>query len=85
MLDALASNRKSSILRKTQLQQELQLISKPRRNVSDSGTHIAAMLGEKSSRFGSKTSVCCVSPFNQPMENALVSDIINFQNTHFGI
>jgi hypothetical protein len=36
--------------------------------------HIAAMLGVKVITLLGNTSVCWVLPFNQPMENALVSD-----------
>jgi hypothetical protein len=60
---------------KLKLQQELQLIS----NLDDAfdgfwNAHIAAMLGVKVITLLGNTSVCWVLPFNQPMENALVSD-----------
>jgi ADP-heptose:LPS heptosyltransferase len=62
---------------KIKFQQELQLISNLDVMLSmDSGNaHIAAMLGVKViSLWGSTHPYAGFSPFNQPLENALVSD-----------
>ena len=79
MLDALASNRKNIIYMagKLKLQQELQLISNLDVMLSmDFGNaHIAAMFGEKViTLWGATHPYAGFSPFNQPLENALVSD-----------
>jgi len=79
ILDSLAFNRKSVINMAGQLklQQELQLISNLDVMLSmDSGNaHIAAMLGIKViTLWGATHPYAGFSPFNQPLENAIVSD-----------
>ncbi|MFV8331823.1 glycosyltransferase family 9 protein [Flavobacterium sp. GSP14] len=79
ILDSLAANKKKVINMAGQLklQQELQLISNLDVMLSmDSGNaHIAAMLGVKViTLWGATHPYAGFSPFNQPMENALVSD-----------
>jgi ADP-heptose:LPS heptosyltransferase len=79
ILDSLASNKKNVINMAGQLklQQELQLISNLDVMLSmDSGNaHIAAMLGVKViTLWGATHPYAGFSPFNQPLENALVSD-----------
>jgi ADP-heptose:LPS heptosyltransferase len=79
LLDSLASNKENVINMAGQLkfQQELQLISNLDVMLSmDSGNaHIAAMLGVKViTLWGATHPYAGFSPFNQPMENALVSD-----------
>jgi hypothetical protein len=60
---------------KLKLQQELLISNLDVMLSMDSGNaHIAAMLGVKVITLWGATSVCWVLPFNQPMENALVSD-----------
>lgn len=74
------SNQKENVIRvagKLTLKQELQLISNLEVMLSmDSGNaHIAAMLGIKTiTLWGATHPFAGFSPFNQPMENALVSD-----------
>lgn len=66
---------------KIKFQQELQLISNLDVMLSmDSGnTHIAAMLGVKViTLWGATHPYAGFSPFNQPLENALVSDSNQF-------
>ncbi|SDI10529.1 ADP-heptose:LPS heptosyltransferase [Flavobacterium omnivorum] len=79
LLNSLAANKKNVIVvaGKIKFQQELQLI----RNLDvmlsmDSGNaHIAAMLGVKViTLWGATHPYAGFSPFNQPLENALVSD-----------
>ena len=79
ILDLLAANKKNviNIAGKLKLQQELQLISNLDVMLSmDSGNaHIAAMLGVKViTLWGATHPYAGFSPFNQPIENALVSD-----------
>lgn len=79
LLDSLASNKKNVINMAGQLklQQELQFISNLDVMLSmDSGNaHIAAMLGVKViTLWGATHPYAGFSPFNQPLENALVSD-----------
>jgi ADP-heptose:LPS heptosyltransferase len=79
LLDSLASNKENVINVAGQLkfQQELQLISNLDVMLSmDSGNaHIAAMLGVKViTLWGATHPYAGFSPFNQPLENALVSD-----------
>jgi ADP-heptose:LPS heptosyltransferase len=79
LLDSLASNKENVINVAGQLkfQQELQLISNLDVMLSmDSGNaHIAAMLGVKViTLWGATHPYAGFSPFNQPIENALVSD-----------
>jgi len=79
LLDALASNKENIINVAGQLkfQQELQLISKLNVMLSmDSGNaHIAAMLGVKViTLWGATHPYAGFIPFNQPIENAVVSD-----------
>ena len=79
ILDSLTANKKNVInmAGKLKLQQELQLISNLDVMLSmDSGNaHIAAMLGVKViTLWGATHPYAGFSPFNQPMENALVSD-----------
>ena len=79
ILDSLAANKKNviNIAGKLKLQQELQLISNLDVMLSmDSGNaHIAAMLGVKViTLWGATHPYAGFLPFNQPMENALVSD-----------
>lgn len=79
ILNSLASNNKNIINMAGQLklQQELQLISNLDVMLSmDSGNaHIAAMLGVKViTLWGATHPYAGFSPFNQPLENALVSD-----------
>lgn len=79
LLDSLASNKKNVINMAGQLklQQELQLISNLDVMLSmDSGNaHIAAMLGVKViTLWGATHPYAGFSPFNQTLENSLVSD-----------
>ena len=79
ILDSLTANKKNVInmAGKLKLQQELQLISNLDVMLSmDSGNaHIAAMLGVKViTLWGATHPYAGFSPFNQPIENALVSD-----------
>ena len=79
ILDLLAANKKNviNIAGKLKLQQELQLISNLDVMLSmDSGNaHIAAMLGVKViTLWGATHPYAGFLPFNQPIENALVSD-----------
>jgi ADP-heptose:LPS heptosyltransferase len=79
ILNSLSSNRENVINMAGQLkfQQELQLISNLDVMLSmDSGNaHIAAMLGVKViTLWGATHPYAGFSPFNQPLENALVSD-----------
>ncbi|MFV8345507.1 glycosyltransferase family 9 protein [Flavobacterium sp. ZB4P13] len=79
LLDSLASNKENVITMAGQLkfQQELQLISNLDVMLSmDSGNaHIAAMLGVKViTLWGATHPYAGFSPFNQSLENALVSD-----------
>ena len=79
ILDSLSSNKKNVInmAGKIKFQQELQLISNLDVMLSmDSGnTHIAAMLGVKViTLWGATHPYAGFSPFNQPMEHALVSN-----------
>lgn len=79
ILDSLSANRENVIntAGKIKLQQELQLISNLDVMLSmDSGNaHIAAMLGVKViTLWGATHPFAGFSPFNQPLENALVSD-----------
>jgi ADP-heptose:LPS heptosyltransferase len=79
LLDSLASNKKNVINMAGQLklQQELRLISNLDVMLSmDSGNaHIAAMLGIKViTLWGATHPYAGFSPFNQPLENSLVSD-----------
>ena len=79
LLNSLASNKKNVINMAGQLklQQELQLFSNRDVMLSmDSGNaHIAAMLGIKViTLWGATHPYAGFSPFNQPLENAIVSD-----------
>ena len=79
ILDSLASNKENVInmAGKIKFQQELALISNLDVMLSmDSGNaHIAAMLGVKViTLWGATHPFAGFSPFNQPLENALVSD-----------
>jgi ADP-heptose:LPS heptosyltransferase len=79
ILDSFSANKENVInmAGKIKFQQELQLISNLDVMLSmDSGNaHIAAMLGVKViSLWGSTHPYAGFSPFNQPLENALVSD-----------
>ncbi|MBG6063248.1 ADP-heptose:LPS heptosyltransferase [Flavobacterium sp. CG_9.1] len=79
LLNSLAANKDNVIVvaGKIKFQQELQLISNLDVMLSmDSGNaHIAAMLGVKViTLWGATHPYAGFSPFNQPMENALVSD-----------
>ncbi|MFV5701365.1 glycosyltransferase family 9 protein [Flavobacterium sp. XS2P12] len=79
ILDSLAANKENVITMAGQLKfkQELQLISNLDVMLSmDSGNaHIAAMLGVKViTLWGATHPYAGFSPFNQPLENALVSD-----------
>ncbi|SHM07490.1 glycosyltransferase family 9 protein [Flavobacterium xanthum] len=79
LLNSLAANKDNVIVvaGKIKFQQELQLISNLDVMLSmDSGNaHIAAMLGVKViTLWGATHPYSGFSPFNQPMENALVSD-----------
>ena len=79
LLNSLASNKKNVINMAGQLklQQELQLFSNLDVMLSmDSGNaHIAAMLGVKViTLWGATHPYAGFSPFNQPLENAIVSD-----------
>lgn len=83
ILDSLSSNKKNVInmAGKIKFQQELQLISNLDVMLSmDSGNaHIAAMLGVKViTLWGATHPYAGFSPFNQPLENALVSDSNQF-------
>ena len=79
LLNSLAANKDNVIVvaGKIKFQQELQLISNLDVMLSmDSGNaHIAAMLGVKViTLWGATHPYAGFSPFNQPMENALISD-----------
>jgi ADP-heptose:LPS heptosyltransferase len=79
ILDSLAANKENviNVAGKIKFQQELQLISNLDVMLSmDSGNaHIAAMLGVKViTLWGATHPYAGFSPFNQPLENALVSD-----------
>lgn len=79
LLNSLSKNKKNVVVvaGKLKFQQELQLISNLDLMLSmDSGNaHIAAMLGVKTiTLWGATHPFTGFSPFNQPMENALVSD-----------
>ena len=79
ILDSFSANKENVInmAGKIKFQQELQLISNLDVMLSmDSGNaHIAAMLGVKViSLWGATHPYAGFSPFNQPLENALVSD-----------
>lgn len=79
LLNSLATNKENVIVvaGKIKFQQELQLISNLDVMLSmDSGNaHIAAMLGVKViTLWGATHPYAGFSPFNQPLENALVSD-----------
>jgi ADP-heptose:LPS heptosyltransferase len=79
LLNSLSANKKNVIVvaGKIKFQQELQLISNLNLMLSmDSGNaHIAAMLGVKViTLWGATHPYAGFLPFNQPMENALVSD-----------
>ncbi|QZK89008.1 glycosyltransferase family 9 protein [Flavobacterium sp. CHNK8] len=79
LLNSLADNKENVIVvaGKIKFQQELQLISNLDVMLSmDSGNaHIAAMLGVKViTLWGATHPYAGFSPFNQPLENALVSD-----------
>lgn len=79
ILNSLSSNKENVInmVGKIKFQQELQLISNLDVMLSmDSGNaHIAAMLGVKViTLWGATHPFAGFSPFNQPLENALVSD-----------
>jgi ADP-heptose:LPS heptosyltransferase len=79
LLNSLSANKENVIVvaGKIKFQQELQLISNLNVMLSmDSGNaHIAAMLGVKViTLWGATHPYAGFSPFNQPMENALVSD-----------
>ncbi|MFV8341591.1 glycosyltransferase family 9 protein [Flavobacterium sp. XS2P39] len=79
ILDSLSSNKENVInmAGKIKFQQELQLISNLDVMLSmDSGNaHIAAMLGVKViTLWGATHPFAGFSPFNQPIENAMVSD-----------
>ncbi|WP_114753747.1 glycosyltransferase family 9 protein [Flavobacterium glaciei] len=79
LLDSLSANKENvlNMAGQLKLQQELQLISNLDVMLSmDSGNaHIAAMLGVKViSLWGATHPYAGFSPFNQPLENALVSD-----------
>ncbi|MFV5687391.1 glycosyltransferase family 9 protein [Flavobacterium sp. ZT3R25] len=79
LLNSLTSNKENVIVvaGKIKFQQELQLISNLDVMLSmDSGNaHIAAMLGVKViTLWGATHPYAGFSPFNQPLENALVSD-----------
>ncbi|MDI5894102.1 glycosyltransferase family 9 protein [Flavobacterium algoritolerans] len=84
ILDSFSANKENVInmAGKIKFQQELQLISNLDVMLSmDSGNaHIAAMLGVKViSLWGATHPYAGFSPFNQPLENALVSDRNQFQ------
>ncbi|TDE04332.1 glycosyltransferase family 9 protein [Flavobacterium sandaracinum] len=79
LLNSLAANKDNVVVvaGKIKFQQELQLISNLDVMLSmDSGNaHIAAMLGVKViTLWGATHPYAGFSPFNQPMENALISD-----------
>ena len=79
LLNSLSKGKENVIVvaGKIKFQQELQLISNLDLMLSmDSGNaHIAAMLGVKViTLWGATHPFTCFSPFNQPLENALVSD-----------
>jgi ADP-heptose:LPS heptosyltransferase len=79
LLNSLSKNKKNVVVvaGKLKFQQELQLISNLDLMLSmDSGNaHIAAMLGVKViTLWGATHPFTGFSPFNQPLENALVSD-----------
>jgi ADP-heptose:LPS heptosyltransferase len=79
ILDSLSNNKKNVInmAGKIKLKQELELISNLDVMLSmDSGnSHIAAMLGVKViSLYGATHPYAGFMPFNQPLENALISD-----------
>ena len=79
ILNSLSANKKNviTVAGKLKFQQELQLISNLDVMLSmDSGNaHIAAMLGVKViTLWGATHPFAGFSPFNQPLENALVSD-----------
>ena len=79
ILDSLASNKKNvlNMAGKLKLQQELELISNldVMLSMDSSNAHIAAMLGVKViTLWGATHPYAGFSPFNQPLENALVSD-----------
>ena len=79
ILDSLASIKKNVInmAGKLKLQQELELISNldVMLSMDSSNAHIAAMLGVKViTLWGATHPYAGFSPFNQPLENALVSD-----------
>jgi len=79
LLDSLSKDKENVVVvaGKLQFQQELQLISNLNVMLSmDSGNaHIAAMLGIKViTLWGATHPFTGFSPFNQPLENALVSD-----------
>lgn len=79
ILNSLASNKKNviTVAGKLKFQQELQLISNLDVMLSmDSGNaHIAAMLGVKViTLWGATHPFAGFLPFNQPLENALISD-----------
>lgn len=79
LLDLLSKDKKNVVVvaRKIRFQQELQLISNLDVMLSmDSGNaHIAAMFGVKViTLWGATHPFAGFSPFNQPLENALVSD-----------
>ena len=79
LLNSLSANKENVIVvaGKIKFQQELQLISNLDVMLSmDSGNaHIAAMLGVKViTLWGATHPYAGFSPFNQPIENALVSD-----------
>ncbi len=79
LLNSLAANKENVVVvaGKIKFQQELQLISNLDVMLSmDSGNaHIAAMLGVKViTLWGATHPYAGFSPFNQPLENALVSD-----------
>jgi hypothetical protein len=83
----LLANKKNVInMGKLKLQQELQLISNLDVMLSMAwNAHIIAMLWCKSHHaLGATHPYAGFSPFNQPLENALVSDR-NHQNTNFGM
>lgn len=82
-LNSLSNDKENviTIAGKINLEQELQLISNLDVMLSmDSGNaHLAAMLGIKTiTLWGSTHPFAGFSPFNQPLENALVSDRIMF-------
>ncbi|NDP27047.1 MAG: glycosyltransferase family 9 protein [Flavobacterium sp.] len=83
LLNLLSKNKENTVVvaGKLNFQQELQLISTLDIMLSmDSGNaHIAAMLGVKTiTLYGATHPFTGFSPFNQPLDNALVSDRILF-------